>query len=104
MEGNLYTTKLIDVMTNPEAKDDIGKLTQVFIVMEYIEYDFKKVMQNKVDNYSNQHVTILLYNMLCAFKFVHSAGILHRDIKPANILVNAECGIKLCDFGLSRIV
>ena len=33
---------------------------------------------------------------------MHSAKILHRDIKPANILVNDDCGVKICDFGLAR--
>ena len=27
---------------------------------------------------------------------------MHRDIKPSNILIDDECQIKLCDFGLSR--
>jgi len=33
---------------------------------------------------------------------MHSAKVLHRDIKPGNILLNADCELKLCDFGLSR--
>ena len=37
-------------------------------------------------------------------KFLHNAGVLHRDIKPANILINEDCDIKLCDFGLARVV
>lgn len=37
-------------------------------------------------------------------KYIHSAGILHRDIKPGNILVNEDCSIRLCDFGLARSV
>jgi p38 MAP kinase len=36
-------------------------------------------------------------------KFVHSAGVIHRDLKPSNILVNENCDLKICDFGLARI-
>lgn len=35
-------------------------------------------------------------------KYVHSAGILHWDLKPRNLLVNSNCDLKICDFGLSR--
>jgi p38 MAP kinase len=36
-------------------------------------------------------------------KYVHSAGVVHRDLKPSNILVNENCDLKICDFGLARI-
>lgn len=36
-------------------------------------------------------------------KFVHSAGVVHRDLKPSNILINDNCDLKICDFGLARI-
>lgn len=35
-------------------------------------------------------------------KYVHSAAVIHRDLKPGNLLVNSDCELKICDFGLSR--
>lgn len=40
--------------------------------------------------------------MLCAAKFLHERNIVHRDIKPANVLINSDCNVKLCDFGMAR--
>ena len=45
-----------------------------------------------------------MYNLLCAVKYLHSANVLHRDLKPANILVNEDCSVKICDFGLARSI
>lgn len=35
-------------------------------------------------------------------QYIHSASVLHRDLKPGNLLVNADCELKICDFGLAR--
>ena len=45
---------------------------------------------------------IVLLQLLRGLKYVHSANVLHRDLKPSNLLVNANCDLKICDFGLAR--
>jgi serine/threonine protein kinase len=35
---------------------------------------------------------------------IHRKSIIHRDIKPQNLLVSRDRVLKLCDFGLSRVI
>ena len=51
----------------------------------------------------DQFIQYFVYQMLRGLKYVHSAGVIHRDLKPSNILVNENCDLKICDFGLARI-
>lgn len=37
-------------------------------------------------------------------KYIHSANVLHRDLKPSNLLINSNCDLRICDFGLARLV
>ncbi|CCU82891.1 MAP kinase-II [Blumeria hordei DH14] len=51
---------------------------------------------------TDAHFQSFIYQILCGLKYVHSANVLHRDLKPGNLLVNADCELKICDFGLAR--
>lgn len=48
-------------------------------------------------------VQYFLYQILRGLKYIHSANVLHRDLKPSNLLLNANCDLKICDFGLARV-
>jgi len=76
---------------------------ELYIVMEICDSDMKKLCRADV-TLSPLHINTLLYNMLVGLKYLHSAAIYHRDLKLANCLVNQNCSVKICDFGLSRAI
>jgi len=101
MKGNIFVTKLLDVKLAPnEPGTTIENAKGIFLVMEHLPNDLKNMIK-MVDheNFEEEHIKIILYNLLCALNFIHTANIMHRDIKPANLLIDNSCQVKLCDFG-----
>lgn len=92
--------------SNHTFENKLKPLSYLFLVLEYHESDLKKVFTNVSEGtkISEDHIVSIMYNTLCSVNFMHSANIVHRDIKPANILINQNCAVKICDFGLSRDV
>ena len=79
----------------------IDQMKDVYIVQCLMETDLHKLL--KTQSISNEHVCYFLYQILRGLKFIHSANVLHRDLKPSNLLLNTNCDLKICDFGLARI-
>jgi mitogen-activated protein kinase 1/3 len=69
--------------------------------MEKMDSDLQKIIFSKQE-LSDEHYQFILYQILRALYFLHSANIIHRDFKPSNVLINEDCTVKLCDFGMSR--
>lgn len=85
------------------APKDMNTFDELYMVMEICDSDLKKLCRTDV-TLTALHINTLLYNLLVGLKYLHSAGIYHRDLKPANCLVNQDCSVKICDFGLSRAI
>jgi len=94
-----YVVELFDII-EPKNMETFETL---YVVLELAESDLKKVIKSAI-HLQLKHIQLVVYNLLCAVKYLHSANVLHRDLKPANILVNEDCSVKICDFGLARSI
>lgn len=82
---------------------DTARFNDVFVILEICDSDMRKLIKGDVQ-LSEPLVATLLYNLLAGLHYLHTAGVYHRDLKPANCLVNIDCAVKICDFGLARKV
>eukprot|EP00262_Sarcandra_glabra_P008734 TRINITY_DN2241_c0_g1_i3.p1 TRINITY_DN2241_c0_g1~~TRINITY_DN2241_c0_g1_i3.p1 ORF type:complete len:376 (+),score=52.95 TRINITY_DN2241_c0_g1_i3:199-1326(+) len=73
----------------------------VYIVYELMDTDLHQIIRSK-QPLTDDHCKYFLYQLLRGLKYVHSANVLHRDLKPSNLLLNANCDLKIGDFGLAR--
>jgi serine/threonine protein kinase len=80
---------------------DIEEFYDIYMVMDLMETDLHKIIYSK-NALSDDHIQYFIYQVLRGLKYIHSANVLHRDLKPSNLLVNGNCDLKICDFGLAR--
>lgn len=83
-------TDLHKVIRTQQLSDDHAQVKQIFVFCR--------------NSPSIKFPQYFIYQTLRALKTIHSADLVHRDLKPANLLVNANCDLKVCDFGLARSV
>ncbi|KAH0437576.1 hypothetical protein IEQ34_026215 [Dendrobium chrysotoxum] len=106
-------TSLREIRTLMESKHEnvvrvreivVGEtITQIFIVMDFIEHDLKTLLQIQKKPFLASEIKTLLFQILSATASLHKNWIIHRDLKTSNLLMNNRGQIKLADFGLARM-
>lgn len=86
---------LLDVLKADNDRD-------IYLIFEFMESDLHAVIRANI--LEDIHKRFIIYQLLKAFKYMHSANVIHRDMKPSNLLLNSECLLKVADFGLARLV
>lgn len=87
-----------DIIPPPER----AVFNDVYIAYELMDTDLHQIIRSN-QALSEEHCQYFLYQILRGLKYIHSANVLHRDLKPSNLLLNANCDLKICDFGLARV-
>jgi mitogen-activated protein kinase 1/3 len=94
-----FVVELIEILYPSDPKN----FDTLYVVMEYAKSDLKKLIKQNV-TLDILHIQTIIYNLLCSIKYLHESNVLHRDLKPANVLINEDCTVKLCDYGLARSI
>ncbi|EIN08340.1 CMGC/MAPK protein kinase [Punctularia strigosozonata HHB-11173 SS5] len=89
---------ILDIIKPPSLE----AFKEVYLIQELMETDMHRVIRTQ--DLSDDHAQYFTYQTLRALKALHSADVIHRDLKPSNLLLNANCDLKVCDFGLARSV
>ena len=86
----------------PPVKSD--GFRDLYIISDLLETDLSSVIKSP-QPLSDEHVQFFIYQVLRGVKFLHTCSppVTHRDLKPRNLLVNSNCDLKICDFGLARV-
>lgn len=98
--GFLRHPNLLSILDMFRPRDP-DHFDEVYFVTEFLDTDLSQIIRSK-QRLTEDHVRFFTYQALRALLYIHSANVLHRDIKPGNLLVNADCDLKVCDFGLAR--
>ncbi|KAJ1723377.1 mitogen activated protein kinase [Coemansia erecta] len=91
---NIISLLDIDVANSPD-------FNEIYLIQELMEADLQLIIKSG-QPLTDPHFQYFLYQICRGLKYIHSAGVLHRDLKPSNLLVNANCSLRICDFGLAR--
>ena len=89
--------RIVDVVAPPALEE----FTDVYVMYELMDTDLHQIIRSN-QPLSDDHCQYFVYQLLRWLKYIHSANALHRDLKPSNLLLNANCDMKICDFGLAR--
>lgn len=87
----------------PESDD----YNSIYAVYELMEVDLDAIIKSD-QVLKEAQIIYFMFQILVGVKHIHDCNIIHRDLvnfliqKPKNILLNSNCNLKICDFGLSR--
>lgn len=91
--------KILDIMLPPSTNVLLWK--DVYVVYELLDTDLEYVIRSGQE-ISDDHVQYISSQLLSGIDYLHRCSVVHRDLKPGNILIDRNCRLKICDFGLAR--
>lgn len=91
---------IVTLLDVPKPSGKTG-YEDIYFITDLMGTDLHRVIYSKQE-LTDEYIQFFIYQIVRGVLYMHSANVVHRDLKPSNILSNADCHIKICDFGLGR--
>ena len=88
-------TKILEVFNDEEY---------MLIIMEYINGGNLFSFVKKRRKLSEKMAKFLFRQIILGIQHIHSKNVVHRDIKLENILIDFDNNVKICDFGIGKVL
>ena len=88
-------TKILEVFNDEEY---------MLIIMEYINGGNLFSFVKKRRKLSEKMSKFLFRQIILGIQHIHSKNVVHRDIKLENILIDFNNNVKICDFGIGKVL
>ena len=95
---NLRHSSVANILDTFETKN------YILIIMENIAGGDLLTFVKKRTKLNEKMSKCIFKQLLLAIKYIHSKNIVHRDIKLDNVLIDLNNTIKLCDFGVGKMI
>src|SRR4029453_7209510 len=95
---------IVAVYDTGEEIDPLSGVSIPYIVMELVEGQTLRDVLREGRKIRPERALELTQGGLGPLGSRHKAGIVHRDIKRANVMLPANGGVKVMDFGIARAV
>ncbi|MBI3526554.1 MAG: HDOD domain-containing protein [Betaproteobacteria bacterium] len=101
----LAEARMVSQLSHPNVVPlfDAGEESELpFLVFEYVEGTVLSQMIKRERRLSPSRAVAIAVELLAALGYAHHKGVMHRDIKPGNIMLTADGGTRVMDFGIAQ--
>ncbi|KAK8880727.1 hypothetical protein M9Y10_003414 [Tritrichomonas musculus] len=72
------------------------------ILLEFCPLNLNDAISKNI--FTKIDLVCTIYQIALAMKYIHFQKIIHRDLKPSNILIARDGTVKICDFGIAKLM
>eukprot|EP00758_Cryptobia_borreli_P002008 Tbor_TRINITY_DN2704_c0_g1::TRINITY_DN2704_c0_g1_i1::g.15207::m.15207/K08829/MAK; male germ cell-associated kinase len=103
----LREVKCLKKISHPNVvklREVIRESDELFFVYDFCKGSVYSIMKGMSHPLKEEHIRLVLHQVLSGLAYIHKQGFVHRDLKPENLLCNGLGAVRIAGFGLAKEV